>query len=454
MLYCRSVFRRFNSSRILLAWLLLAASPHVSAEVCNNLTPYDPIKNGGSGNHPINETMPSDFNWLNDVNNKVDGFKHFDNRPASTGSLNFQPHDHMKSSTNKGVPACIREYSTYRGGTPTRWNQTPFLLSNHADKPSEPQFWQGPQLVPIRVGTTPDGKGIFEEYWHIIVDDSANGMELEYYIQAGFVQNFKGNNGGLPGSKWSANWGGNIPTIPLNSQLGWSSASAGDGRVHMSNASGEKLVVDGANAFYPLAKKGRRTDPAEDHSSAVASSGSGSANPNKVIVRQKLAVGELTQEYLKYDFDKKPLIIQQIADTRINATVAIDMSNLTYSQDDTPGIFGLQNKIYEAGGPPDFYTRDFAFAPGARYGITAGRYTYTEEGYNDDYKTPGGSNGDYTYVHGNYDIDEVNWSHFMDFSIDNRWGYGVPGSEEVDKDHFNMGYQPTSSNRNPHNYTN
>lgn len=140
--------------------------------------------------------------------------------------------------------------------------------------------------------------------------------------------------------------------------------------------------------------------------------GNAASNPRGTIIRQILSDGEITMEFLKDKYDRKPLITQTIMTSDITSTFKIDMRNSTYDDKNTPAVVTNTFSFTD----PSLGTFDMA-RDGQKTNITAGRYTYTNGTGN------GGSQGTYNYVDGNA-IFDADWTIYMD-KLDPRnvWSY-------------------------------
>ncbi|NOY74123.1 MAG: hypothetical protein GXP14_17445 [Gammaproteobacteria bacterium] len=209
------------------------------------------------------------------------------------------------------------------------------------------------------------------DYYHLLIGDPASGFAQDVYIERGFVSY---SNGGV------------------------GAASAGG-------------AIDGQDVFDP-------------------ESGTARSNPNKVLVRQILNDGEISQEFLQTSLTSKPKLSQMVNAPGVNTVFVIDMSNSTYSDDTTAGtIMGsvILNDPSLDPGIGDFTmisdgvtTTTIAGGQAAEVQssqITAGRYTYT------DGSGPGQSDGTYNYLFDTYDIFAIEDVVFFDSSEDNPWSY-------------------------------
>ena len=130
--------------------------------------------------------------------------------------------------------------------------------------------------------------------------------------------------------------------------------------------------------------------------------GNAASNPSSVIIRQIMSDGEITSEFLKDKYDRKPLITEMISTPDTNAFFQADMRNSTYTDMNSPGT--IVNTLSLPGtGVADFdMSRDAQIT-----NITAGRYTYTNG------TDHGGSRGTYNYIDGSANFGS-DWSVYMD----------------------------------------
>ncbi len=143
-------------------------------------------------------------------------------------------------------------------------------------------------------------------------------------------------------------------------------------------------------------------------------SGTGEANPRKVLIRQIISDDEISMDFTKDKFDRKPVITQMLTPSDMSSFFQLDMSNSSYDDDTTPGILSYNMSLAD-----DFQDQaDFNFATDIQDStVTGGRFTYTD-GFG-----PGGSDGTYTYEGGNFDQAAVTWEVYFDHSMANQWGY-------------------------------
>jgi hypothetical protein len=131
--------------------------------------------------------------------------------------------------------------------------------------------------------------------------------------------------------------------------------------------------------------------------------GTGTGNPTRVVMRQVLDDGINYNEFLKDQFDKKPLITQHISDPNptegLTQDYSIDMRGKTYADNTPITTNDRSNKTIligdTAANQGDYDSTGTVVTPAefiqGTDKISAGAYTYTAgSGY-------GGSNGTYTY---------------------------------------------------------
>ncbi len=144
--------------------------------------------------------------------------------------------------------------------------------------------------------------------------------------------------------------------------------------------------------------------------------GSGSANPNRVIIRQFLNDGEMIMEFLKDQLDRKPVITMLLNTPNISSTVVIDMRNSTYDDMNIQGVM-INTMSLSGAGSVD---ANFNMATDSQNStITAGRYTWTSGG------GPDGAGGAYTYLNGDVvtsaEMQAIDWSSYWDPFEENPW---------------------------------
>ena len=137
-------------------------------------------------------------------------------------------------------------------------------------------------------------------------------------------------------------------------------------------------------------------------STGLYTTGNAESNPTGSIIREIMSDGEIMTEFLKDQYDRKPLITQMISAPDSTALFQADMRNSTYNDMNIPATmintFSLPGSSFG----------DFDMSRDAQItNITAGRYTYTNG------TGPGGSKGTYNYFEGGATFDP-DWSIYMD----------------------------------------
>ena len=224
-------------------------------------------------------------------------------------------------------------------------------------------------------------------YWHVVIIDPDNNFAMEMYTPvSGF---FLSNSGGREPVFFTLN--GNLEQ--------WS-----------------------GNGWDPLESTHKTFGPDN-----VSFSGNATGDPRKVMIRQILGAGELApgtqdvrdwlcdpgefcQEFLKAEFDLKPIITQQIESTKINALFELDMSEISYSEQNIAGDIRIKLGLFDESLPSlepfSFDSTTDRFQPS----VTGGKYTYTAGmGWYDD----GDGDSFYAFEPGSYlyEDGEVKTSH-------------------------------------------
>lgn len=221
------------------------------------------------------------------------------------------------------------------------------------------------------------------KYYHVIVGDGLadQGFAQEAYIRVGSGQPF------ADGHESSSSRGRGF-----KDSSDWRSCAEG------------KAVSDAcANGWDPL------------RNAASAFTGNGTANPERVIMRQVLKDGGLVDTFEKTSFALKPKLTQTLTTPGLSAVFSLDMSNSDYkasttADNATRGIMintlRLINPQIPAG------AGDFggvgATAQTQNSVVTGGLFTW-EPGADADF---GFSNGTYTYDGDKFDVNAMNWKEF------------------------------------------
>lgn len=201
------------------------------------------------------------------------------------------------------------------------------------------------------------------QYYHVFFTDPTQDFAMEFYMRTGGCCWF-GGGGGMGGMG-----GGDAPF----------SSSAGDVNNRL------------ANAFDPFLDAG--------------TSGTGTANPSRVYMRQTNNDGQMTQVFDKPLEAMKPRITQTIDDGSTISTFDLDMRNSSYTDTTIdPSVFINTLALNEPQGMGDF---DMATDAPQR-SATAGRFSYTEG------TEHGGSFGTYDYGPDRFDVISVDWLSYCD----------------------------------------
>lgn len=286
-------------------------------------------------------------------------------------TLNFQ-----KDNENSYFSTCAARYGGVDCYLGTSGEAEPFSPFNEQSRFLSNNTGYYPEIV------TDPNTGL--EYWHMVIGEvkaGEDGFAMEVYIEKGGT-------------------GNNFRSISCGGFGGGHSASGGE-----LCASVKTISTFEGNGSDPLETNmdGRNID-----------SGNGSANPNKVIMRQLIVQGDLTMEFVKNQFSQKPLITQVIDDTEINMNFSLNMGNSTYNDQSTAAIIVNTLDLKTGDSIGDFDMADDA----EKSNVTAGRYIYTGGIGLGQY------GGNYTYVEGGGDPYSVAWEDYFDAnSPDNIWSF-------------------------------
>ena len=131
----------------------------------------------------------------------------------------------------------------------------------------------------------------------------------------------------------------------------------------------------------------------------------GSANPNRVVVRQVLSDSEAYMEFNKSLLAFKPIITQSITTPAIMSNFSIDMQTINYSDMTTVAPVTNSLTVIE----PSIGNIEYDQNNDAQdQSISAGRYIYT------DGAGLYGSEGFYTYPESGFDIGSTDWCNYWD----------------------------------------
>ncbi len=227
------------------------------------------------------------------------------------------------------------------------------------------------------------------QYYHVIIGDpTVDDFAMEFYIRAASCCWWGG--GGMGGGGMG---GGGTPK----------SSSFGD--------TNRRLY----NAWQPL-------------EGGSALTGNGTANPNRVYLRQINNDGEMQQEFIKGRESKKPHIVQVIGDGELVSTFDLDMSNGGYNTFSDPVRFINNTTIVDVGSfDPNIDAPRNVDTPNANINVTAGRYTYLPD--NPAGVSFGDSYGSYLYEEGGYDVFGTSWLDYCQPSqnLDRQCNFNAAG---------------------------
>jgi len=252
-------------------------------------------------------------------------------------------------------------------------------------------------------------------YYHIVMGDQADGFIQEVFIEARGAD--YGYNTLYSVPVMTASFGGESIAIP-------SSASGGtDVDVVMFDNLTNRPIMD-SNGHRPL----------------DAGSGSGTGDPNRVIMRQLVSDGEIMMDFTKSKYDRKPKITQLLnVPGDITQIFEVDMSNLTYQQDEGEARYLInQMWLWGAGAPPDgggfdatlpvdvtrWNVSSNAGVAGTGYS-NAGKFRYDAfTDINGEQVWESGAGGVYSYSDGGGMNLEQDWGAFFDDAPGvNPWAY-------------------------------
>ena len=234
-------------------------------------------------------------------------------------------------------------------------------------------------------------------YWHQIIGDPADGFAMEVYI---------------------------VHTRALNSDSGGRPAT------FPSFAFNNNLDVQSGNGWDPLG-----LDPSRDHEFT----GNGTGNPTTVIMRQVLGgtwdadtqtwscgTAAFCLDFVKDQFDRKPLIIQTVNDSGMSAHFEMDMRNSTYADSTTAGAL-INTVSFDTG------IGDFDLSSDAQdSNVSGGRYIFApgagwvDDGTASQMATWNYDEGAYAYEDGGFNHLEIDAGSYWD-AAQNPWG--GPGNE-------------------------
>ncbi len=130
-------------------------------------------------------------------------------------------------------------------------------------------------------------------------------------------------------------------------------------------------------------------------------SGDGTGDARRVVMKQTLSGGGVSQTFLKASLGAKPVISQTLTDGPVSASFQFDMSNSGYG---TAAVAGTLTSTLTLADPALGGAADFDHAAQAQAStLTGGRYTYS-----------GGVSGSYSYFDGAFPHKGVDWCPYRD----------------------------------------
>ena len=165
-------------------------------------------------------------------------------------------------------------------------------------------------------------------YWHLILGNDDDDWKQDVWVRQVTAYNYMQHEGNQSGAKYQWDAGGGRATL---------SASGGFASVYNDN---KNQVTLGGNSAYGQMNKddmleseiyaGNGVEPLRADSTWT---GNGTADPTRVIIRQIDNSNGAYQEFLKDDFNKKPLIYQEVNDfaNGMDLVFQIDMRGMDYS---------------------------------------------------------------------------------------------------------------------------
>jgi len=156
--------------------------------------------------------------------------------------------------------------------------------------------------------------------------------------------------------------------------------------------------------------------------------GTGSGNPTRVVMRQRVRDSESVNEFLKDVLLAKPVITSTVFNDEMQINTIIDMSEISYQDALTPAQVAITIEFTDPLLEEAFSPGNFDLATDAQKStIHAGRYSY--------------SNGSYSYEDGDgFNLNGINWASFCDplqnlnssVSSGGMGGWGSGGADYCD----------------------
>lgn len=282
-------------------------------------------------------------------------------------SMNFAP-------VNGG--SIVTSNTNSDNGTDPDTGQTPYLIWDALQRPE--------------VVVDPDNGNT---YYHMIVGSLADGFIQESFVQMGF---------------------GNYGNTALGEPVDSASASGG--------------TSTGAGDYNSVTTFGNGYDPLDMNANATAelvSSGNGTGNPTRAIMRQIISDGEIMMEFHKDKYLKKPKVSQIIFAPDIEVMFDIDMRAIDYSTDNADATIVNTMQLMGEDAPWDISKFDMSqnqlddprITGVQNSTVTGGKFTYAD---GTDF---GGSEGTYSYTTGDFDQTAIDWAELFDPFESNPWNF-------------------------------
>jgi hypothetical protein len=167
--------------------------------------------------------------------------------------------------------------------------------------------------------------------------------------------------------------------------------------------------------------------------------GNGTMDPTRVVLRMVLSDAEMSLEVAKPVLSNKPLISQTTSDSTMAAKYVADMRGLSYND---LGVAApvVNQLVIDDPNLPTKGVGNFDLSMTQRSNISAGKFTFTPgQGWFDittgaplsgwDFDNSTFGLGTYTYADGGFDVVNVNWAKFFDYS--QNASYCVRGNRAI-----------------------
>jgi len=246
-----------------------------------------------------------------------------------------------------------------------------------------------------------------------------------FALAAGTVFSFGGGGGGWGGGGggWGGGGGSSEPDLTLDflpdtnsdGSFGWGGGGGGWGGGGSVGNSDDRTVFlqENVGSYVHQLIGSPDDDFAQDVyilGSAYSSTsmndpfgrGTGSGNPTRVIMRQRVRDSESVNDFLKDTLQAKPVITSTVFNDEMQINTVIDMSEISYQDDETPAQMTITIEFTNPLLEEEFSPGDFDLATDAQNStIHAGRFSY--------------SSGSYSYADGDgFNLSGINWAAFCD----------------------------------------